>query len=84
MKNSGSSFSTESIIATSFMLPPDMAVQVVSASKDAITFVAVELVSEVHFRNMADNALPIHHHPAFRPFTPDFDLTASYNSMMFA
>ena len=83
-ENFGSSYSTEGITATSPMLPPDMAVQVVSASKDSITFIADEFVSEVHFRNMTDNALLIHRHPTFRPFTPDFDLTTSYNSMMIA
>ena len=66
------------------MLPLDMAVQVMSASKDTTTFVADEFVSEMHSRNMTDNALLIHRHPTFRPFTPDFDLTASYNSMMVA
>ena len=84
MENYGSSYSVESIAATSSVLLPDMAVQGVSASKDDTTFVADEFVSEVHFRNMTDNALLIHHHPAFRPPAPDFDLTVSYNSMMVA
>lgn len=64
------------------MLLPDMAVQVVPTSKDGFAFVADEFALEVHFRDMTNDALLIHHHPAFRPFAPDVDFTAPYNPML--
>jgi len=66
------------------MFLPDMVVQAVPTSEDGIAYVADESVLEVHFRDMTNNALLIHLHPAFRPFASDFDLTASYNSVLVA
>ena len=57
----------------------DMAIQGVSASEGGVAFIATKLVMQVHFCDMADNALLIHHHPTFRPITPDLSLIISYN-----
>jgi len=74
--------SNVSTTATCSMLLPDMAVQVVPTSEDGIAFIADEFVFEVHFRDMTNNALLIHLHPALCPFAPDFGLAASYNSVL--
>ena len=66
------------------MLLLDMAVQGVSATENSITFAADESVSEVNICNVMGNAFLVHHHPAFRPFTSEFDFTTSYNSVLVA
>lgn len=61
-----------------------MAIQGVSAREGGIAFIATKLVMQVHFCDMADDALLIHHHPTFRPITFDFILIISYNLVVVA
>ena len=62
----------------------NMAIQGVAAREDRVAFIAVKLVLQVHFSDMADDALLIHHQPTCRPMAPNFSLIISFNLVVVA